>query len=160
VYGASQQRTIVDPRGHACLTWPDRNAFAWIKDNIPADSKVLVNFEFSYNGAAITGMDAGWWIPLLTQRYTNLPPLTFGSEKGTENNSYSNVMDFGRKIFESDFNENGFINFLVDQGYEYIYIGQNPLFTALLTPEKFIASDKYSLVYRQDQVWIFKILKQ
>lgn len=158
LYGVSQQRTIVDPSSYAYLTWPDKNAMAWIKENIPADSKILVNYEFSYGDSLISGIDSGWWIPMLTERKTNLPPLTYGSESGLEDDYYMQVMELGNYIYLSDLDNQEVIDRIIDKGYEYVFIGQHPLNAPILMPQELIASGKYFLVHHQDQVWIFKIM--
>jgi hypothetical protein len=51
---------------------PDMIAAAWVRDNLPEDAFFLINgFEYKRTPA---GSDAGWWLPLLTRRQTNIPP--------------------------------------------------------------------------------------
>jgi len=62
-------------------TRPDMRASEWIKQNLPANSKLLVNSFFAFNDTAIVGSDGGWWLPLLADRQTSLPPLAYTTEK-------------------------------------------------------------------------------
>lgn len=65
------------------FTPADAKAMEWIQSHTPRDARFLVNSFPAYAGTLIAGTDGGWWIPLLTGRQTNLPPLTYGSERGS-----------------------------------------------------------------------------
>ena len=80
VWGLQWQRDIV-PIGHRMVTASDMQAFEWIRNNTPADARFLVQSHPLYEGTMIVGTDAGWWIPLMTGRQTNVPPMTYGSEQ-------------------------------------------------------------------------------
>jgi len=157
LFGLIAQRNIVDLSSHAYLTWPDMEAFNWIKENTPDNSKFLVNFEFSYNNTAVTGIDAGWWIPQLANRKTNLPPLTFTTEKGYEANFKEKTLKLSEGLLNKVKNISENTSFLVDSGYDYIYIGQNPLKEVVFNPKDLSQSGCCSLIYHKDHVWIFKI---
>jgi hypothetical protein len=157
IYGFNLQRTIVNQHMYAYLTKPDLKAIKWLGENASLEDKVLVNYEFSYGGGAITGVDAGWWIPLLTQRMTNLPPITFTSEKGISDNYYNEIMEFAINNASSDLTDLDVIENLTKRGYRFLFIGQNALQTPLFYPQELMESQHYSLIYHHDQVRIFEI---
>jgi hypothetical protein len=56
----------------------------WIKNNTSPDTLFLVNFfEFDWQPGWLVGSDAGYWIPLLAQRSSCLPPMVYPMEWGT-----------------------------------------------------------------------------
>jgi hypothetical protein len=60
----------------------DQRAMMWIRQNTPVAARFFVNGFPAYGGSLIAGSDGGWWIPLMTQRQSTLPPITYGSERG------------------------------------------------------------------------------
>jgi hypothetical protein len=56
----------------------------WIKNNTSPDTLFLVNFfEFDWQPGWLVGSDAGYWIPLLAQRSSCLPPMVYPMEWGS-----------------------------------------------------------------------------
>lgn len=72
----------VRPNQYALATRADLRAADWIRQNLPPDSKFLVNSFFAYGDTLIVGSDGGWWLPSLTGRKTNLPPMPYATERG------------------------------------------------------------------------------
>lgn len=159
IYGFNLQRTIVNQYKYAYLTKPDLCAIKWLGENTFPDDKILVNYEFSYGGTAITGVDAGWWIPLIAGRMTNLPPLTFTSEEGISEIYYDEIMEFAKNIASSELTDVDVIEKLTKRGYKFIYFGKNALQTPMFYPQELMASEHFLLVYQKDQVRIFKIVE-
>jgi hypothetical protein len=89
--GAYRQSRLIESTGEQVVTWADMAAMEWVRANTPADARFLANSTPGYGGALVFGTDAGWWIPLLTGRATNLPPMTYGSELSTR-------PDFARSV--------------------------------------------------------------
>ncbi|MCW1968907.1 MAG: hypothetical protein KIH69_012425 [Anaerolineae bacterium] len=83
-WGSTWQANIVEPE-RQIYNWADHRAMLWIRQNTPPDARFFVNGFPAYGGSLIAGSDAGWWIPLVTQRKSTLPPLTYGSERGMNN---------------------------------------------------------------------------
>lgn len=77
--GIPTQARIVDPF-FQMVTPQDLAVMDWIKTNTPTDSRFLVNGFLVYGGSAAAGSDAGWWLPLYTQRTSTLPPIMYLSE--------------------------------------------------------------------------------
>lgn len=89
--GAHQQSRLIESTGEQVVTWADMTAMEWVRANTPATARFLANSTPGYGGALVYGTDAGWWIPLLAGRATNLPPMTYGSE-------LSATPDFARSV--------------------------------------------------------------
>lgn len=82
-WGTPGQAHIVN--GQTQLVTPaDMVAMEWIRAETPEDARFLVNSFPAYGGTLIAGTDAGWWLPLLARRATNLPPITYGSERSAD----------------------------------------------------------------------------
>lgn len=77
--GFSEQTRIVD-LNFQLVTPADMQAMQWIRAHTHPQAHFLVNSFPAYGGTLIAGSDAGWWLPLLTGRSTNLPPISYGSE--------------------------------------------------------------------------------
>ena len=59
----------------------DMEAFAWMRDNLPADSYVLSgSFTFPWSPNQILGSDAGLWLPLTTGLRSSVPPISAYNE--------------------------------------------------------------------------------
>jgi hypothetical protein len=82
-WGSHWQRNVVDPSTQL-VTPADMRAMVWIRQHTPPDSRFYVNSFPAYGGTLVAGTDAGWWLPLLAGRPSNLPPLTYGTEWGEE----------------------------------------------------------------------------
>jgi hypothetical protein len=162
-FGAKQRLGDVRPIEYSLAARPDLHATAWIRENTPDDAKFVVNYFFSYLDQLIVGADGGWWLPLLTQRQSNLPPLTYGIEdsSGAEYLLWTNTL--AQDILREGITDPRVLNELVVVGYEYIYIGQrqgqvhNPG-SAVLDPEVLRQDSHFQVLYQRDLVWIFKII--
>lgn len=156
--GINNQRKTVDQHRYAYLTWPDRYAMRWIRESVPQESKILVNFEYSYGKSLISGIDSGWWIPYLASRGTNLPPLIFGSEQSFGGNYYAEVMELGAYITEESLTDPSVVQHFLELGYEYVFIGRHPLRSAYPFQAELETSDYYDLVYDVDGVKLLKLI--
>lgn len=147
---------------YALVTRPDLRAMRWIKENLPIDAKFLVNSFFAYNNRVVAGSDGGWWIPLIADRKTSLPPLTYGFELGVGSATTDTANSLVREIQEKGIENPDIISRLVENGIQYIYIGQrqgtvNYSGPQVLDPEVIKTIDHFKVAYHQDRVWIFAL---
>lgn len=161
--GGWQRLADVQIDQFALATRPDIQAFEWIRENTPKDAKFVVNYFFSYLDQLIVGSDGGWWLPLLTQRQTNLPPLTYGIEDSSGNEYLESTNNLAKDIQRDGITDIQVLDQLVGNGFEYIYIGQrqgevNNPGPVVLDAEVLSQDPHFQMVYRHDKVWIFKIL--
>jgi hypothetical protein len=163
VWGGKERLADVRIQEFSLATRPDLTAAAWIRENTPEDAKFVVNSFFAYLDTLIVGADGGWWLPLLAQRQTNLPPLTYGIEDSSGDDYMFSTNELARDIQEQGITNPLVIDRLLEAGYEYVYIGQrqgvvnnpNP---AVLDPQLLQNDPHFETVYHRDRVWIFKIL--
>jgi asparagine N-glycosylation enzyme membrane subunit Stt3 len=80
LWGVSLDLGRVDPQ-YQFFAQADEEAMKWIRTNTPTTARFIVNSFPAYDGSVVAGTDGGWWIPLLTGRQTNLPPINYGIEQ-------------------------------------------------------------------------------
>jgi hypothetical protein len=142
---------------HALVTRSDLRAMAWIRENIPEDARFLVNSFFAYGGSVVVGSDGGWWLPLM-------PPLNYGTEQGPQPDYREWVNDLTRQIQGVGMDNSATLTMLRERGITHVYIGQqqgqvNYSGPETLDPEALLRSTHYRLVYYQDRVWIFEMVR-
>ncbi len=170
-WGIGWQSRIVEP-GNQLLTPADSQAMRWITQNTPANARFWVNNFPAYGGTVIAGTDGGWWIPQLTQRSTNLPPLLYGSERG-ETRTYAQMINApaqhirGRALVDDksvrvDLTTPQALTILHDQRITHVYIGSNALpgkaNADWIDPQVLRDSPYFKLVYEADGVLIFAVV--
>ncbi len=154
------------------FTPADARAVAWIRASTNPTDRFFVNSFPAFGGTLIAGSDGGWWLPLLAGRQTNLPPLTYGSERGQvagyskQINAFAAAMR-GRPLTDAarvniDLTSPSNYALLIEQGYRYVYNGAHPrpgpesvdhIDTAAMRQRP----DLFRLVYDQDEVLIFQV---
>ena len=145
---------------HVLLTRPDLHAAQWIDENLPREAKFLVNSFFAYGGSAVVGSDGGWWLPLLTQRLTTQPPLTYVSEAGPGSDFVTYTNELIASIQSLGIDHPDILEELSNRGITHIYIGQqqgtvngNPLIDAKVLRDH----PNFQKIYHDDRVLIFEI---
>jgi hypothetical protein len=162
LWGATERLDDIDVETHTLVTPADRRAFAWVRENTPPDARFLVNAFFTYNGTAIVGSDAGWWLPLLAHRQTMLPPLTYNSEQGPTPDYIATVNRLVFEIAQRGIDDPQVQALLRERGITHVYIGQrqgsvNSGGVVLLPLEQLRASPHFRLLYDEDGVAIFAL---
>jgi hypothetical protein len=162
LWGVGQRLSDVQPYQFAMVTRPDRNAFKWLISSTTSDTRLLVNSFPAYGGYAIAGSDGGWWIPLLTSRHTNLPPLNYSFEQGPWPGYREWVNELTFEIFDKGIDDPDVLAMLSDRDISHVYIGQRHGTVGfdgqqILDPETLLRSDHYQPIYHVDRVWIFEI---
>jgi len=154
----------VHPPQYAMATRSDIRAAKWISENLPAESKILVNSFFAYGGSVIVGSDGGWWMPALTGRKINVPPMPYTTEQGPFVDYAQYINHLRWLIEEKGYTSSEVIDELKKRGIEFAYIGQkrgsvNYAGSIIMKPEEMIESGFYEPIYHQDAVWVFRIFE-
>ena len=163
IVGARFRLREIRPFQHSLVTYPDLSASEWIRNNLPHETKFLVNAFFAYSGSLIVGSDAGWWLPLLSGRRTMLPPMPYVSEKGPSPDYVTKTNQLVKLINAKGVNNQEVKETLKDKQITHIYIGQqqgrvNAPVPPYLDVDKLIKDPDFELLYHKNLVWIFKIL--
>ena len=152
----------VQPAMHTLLTRPDMRAGNWIDQNLPPDAKFLVNSFFAYGGTLVVGSDGGWWLPIITNRDTSQPPLTYGAEQGIIPDYVTYTNNLVALIQENGLSHPDVLTELRERDFTHIYIGQqqgqvNITSPPMLNLNELLNEPYYKLIYNEDRVWIFEI---
>ena len=149
---------------HQLVTRPDLRAMEWIRESIPQGQKFLVNSFFAFQDSVVVGGDAGWWLPLLAGRSTNLPPINYAFEQGPRPDYQEWINALPAAIQSKGVQSSQVKAMLQDRDLDYIYIGQrrgtvnNTGFT--LDVDGLLEDPDYELIYQQDRVRIFRFSQE
>ncbi len=161
-WGAWQRLREVRSLPYSLVGRPDVRAAAWIRSHTPDNARFLVNSFEAFGGTAIVGSDGGWWLPILTGRRTNLPPLNYAFEQGPDPDYRTRVNEFARAVAANGITHPDTLALLRESGISYLYVGQqqgqvNHSGPAVLDPQILLASPEFKPVFHQDRVWIFAV---
>jgi hypothetical protein len=162
LWGAHQRLGDLQADANALVTVPDIRAAAWLKDHTPPDARLLVNSFAAYGATSIVGSDAGWWLPVLARRETNVPPLNYAVEKGPRPDYREWINALTAEIQAKGVDDPRVLRELQVRGLTYVYLGQrrgevNNPGAAVLSAGQMVISPHFRLVYHQDRVWVFAI---
>ncbi len=162
MWGGRERLFDIQYPNYTLVTKPDLRAAEWIKHHTPVDSIFLVNSFFAYDNNLIVGSDAGWWLPLTAERRTTLPPLTYGIEKGSDEQYRAWVNYLSAIILEKGISHPEVLQEMLEREVDYLYIGQQQGLVntekPLLNIDQLLADTHFEVAYHQDRVWIFKFL--
>jgi len=139
---------------YSFLTVPDLQAFDFIKKELPDDAKFMVNlYRFPFSDILMVGIDAGYWIPLLTDRQTVVPPMAFTIERVNDPEYPDNLRKLeglnGRLTTDEG------LKLLAKEGVDYVYVGAQG---GSINPEELLKSPYFRVVYEDESVYIFEVL--
>jgi hypothetical protein len=162
-WGVWTQTAQVQPDHFALLTAPDLAAARWIAANTPVDSLFLAEAYTIWGGGSLVGSDGGWWLPLLAQRRSLIPPqYALISERPDPPNFSAAVIALVGQLERQPLPQADSRAALCAAGVTHLYIGQgrgavgagaHPLFT----PEALAADPAFELIYRQDRTAVFAL---
>lgn len=160
LWGAYQRTGEVRLAPHALVTTADQRAAAWIQANVSPNARFLVNTFLAYGGNVVVGSDGGWWLPLLAQRSTTLPPINYATERGLEPDSAQQVVALAAAVQSPGITDPAVLALLRERGVTHVYLGQRQgqvnNSQASLSPELLTKSAQFRVIYHQDRVWIFE----
>ncbi len=161
-WGVRERLRDVDSSLGSLVTRPDIHAAQWIKENIPEGARFHVNQFFAFSESVTVGSDAGWWLPLIADRATDLPPINYGFEQTSRADYREWTNALPKLIEEKGIDHPEVLAAFRERGITHIYIGQrqgrvNYSGPEILEPERLLDSLAFTPVYHEDRVWIFAI---
>ncbi len=133
----------------------DLPAAAWVRRNTPPDSLFMVNtFAFDFNPDYIIGWDAGSWLPVLAGRRAVTAPMIYPVERNV-------LPDYGQTIaalhhLGGDLTSPAGLELLERAGVTHIFIGKRG---GPIRPESLAASERFSLLYDKEGVYVFELAR-
>lgn len=131
----------------------DMTAMEFIKKKIPENAYFMINiYRFPFSDTLMVGSDAGYWIPLLANRRTVIPPMGFASERVKD----PHYIDKLRKIeqLSDQLTSAEGMEMLREVGVTHIYIGERG---GAIDPEELLSSNHFTPIYQNGPVYIFRV---
>ena len=132
----------------------DLHAMAWIQQNTPSEAHFAVNV-WRWAPGIYAGTDGGYWLPLLTDRTSVVPPaiiypLASGYHEFQATNALLQPLSQTQALNNPDFRAQ-----LRRNGVTHIYIGARggPLDAKNLLTQPFV-----ELIYNDGPIYIFKLI--
>ena len=145
---SNAQATVLNP---CCmLARPqDLAVFAWVRDNTPANARFLIastpwDFESWYGG------DAGYWLPVLAQRWVDVPPLFYATATSDQVQA---VNDAASQTSHGAADPAALAVLAKSIGARYVFIGARD---GDLDPAALVRSGYFRTVYR-DGAWVLEL---
>jgi hypothetical protein len=134
----------------------DVQAAEWIKKNIPETALFMINtYNFSYSPKAIIGLDGGYWIPVLANRKTVVPPINTNIEyQPIGSDILGDLLEL--HSLNGQLSTEVAIDLLKMQGITYVYSGETG---GPINIDALLVSTAFQLVYHQGNVFIFKFVE-
>ncbi len=130
----------------------DVEAMYWIRENTSAEARFAVNI-WPWLGQAYAGSDGGYWIPVLTDRFSVLLPALYTSALPR-----ADVLRVNQTLTAwyhvQQMDDQMLRRWLQENDITHVYIGANG---GLVSPQRFLDLSFARTVYQQEGVFIFEI---
>ncbi len=151
--GAQAIAKIADPT-LAYVTPADLTAAKWIQANTLPSARFMVNtFHWDFLPHYITGSDAGYWLPVLADRRTVLPPLFYTSERASEPDLVERLVTLDR--LGGHLASPEALAALQREEVTHVYVGQRG---GPIAVSELLNSPAYALEYQSGSVYVFRLL--
>ncbi len=152
VAGFALHGDLVD-RQYLLVKEPDVRAFAWVRENTSPSSAFLVNSFFaSGDDGVVVGSDAGWWLPVATDRAASVPVINYGTEVVSPD--YAESVRYWARLETADLLRPNGADDLCRSGFTHIYLGAAG---GRLDGDALAADERYQLAYQDGEVRVFAI---
>jgi hypothetical protein len=141
--------TVVNP---CCLLIRpgDTSAIDWVRQNTPPDAKFVIN-GYQWMNDIWMGSDAGYWLPVLAQRRTSLPPLFYGVAPADE---VREINATAASVSHDASDPAALANLAARIGARYVFIGTRG---GALDPGELKKSDLFQVDYEGGGAWVFEV---
>jgi hypothetical protein len=149
LWGGRQTADIINPV--TVLARPEElPALDWVKANTPPDARFFVNTR-GWQSGAWRGVDAGYWIPILTGRLTVVVPALGNM---AEPAVYQEWSGFSQRASQAQACDEAFWSLARDAGLSYAYLRAGE---GSLKPEALVNCAGAQLVYAREGVFIYEL---
>lgn len=135
-------------------TEADMEAMAWIREHTEPDAGFLTGVR-EWQHDTYMGVDGGYWIPLLTDRRTLVPPAlyTFGSP----DYYYAIQGTLERLAGVSEADSPGLKELMARHGLDYVYLGAKG---SQFDLQSFVDAPDFEVAYSNGGAWVFRTRDQ
>jgi len=151
LWGARGMTGIVNP-STILATEADRAALYWVRENTPANARFVVNTWEWINGI-YAGRDGGYWIAVLADRASLLPPAQYASALPTAKVQAMNRL-FSQLATATNLDDPALRAALAAEGVTHLYLGATG---GSLHAGEIDGKSYAALVYRRDGVSIYRL---
>lgn len=127
----------------------DRNAIAWLDENLPEEAGFLIN-PAGWGYGLYVGSDGGYWISPLSRRVTFPPSLLYSYGEGWQTIEVNQAVE---GLLQNAETPEAIWEAMGGLGLDYLYLGAHG---GPLSPVNFVQSALFEIVYRQEEVWILR----
>lgn len=117
IWGMVETSSIIN-KSTVLVDENDLHAIQWVKENIPANARFLINAAY-WQGATYRGIDGGYWLLPLTGHFTIPPPVIYAWGDGGDVIEMNTV---SRRIANLNSCTAEFREIIHDQDISHIYI--------------------------------------
>ncbi len=142
----------VEP-GNTWVHKDDLIAARWLRTHTPADARIHGGvFTFAYSPDWLLAADAAYWMPLLANRATLVPPMIYDIERTSQPTLDANL---GRiKALRNDMLSDHSISLLRELGVRYVYVGARG---GAIQPAPLRASPRYREIFNSGAASVFEL---
>lgn len=152
--GIAKSETILQTSTAAFVRKCDMQASQWIREHTPQDAIFMINtYAFPFAPRFIIGIDGGYWLPLLADRLTIVPPMSYQSEmfdSAKTEKTMVRLHNLGGHLTSPEA-----IEALLNANVSYVYSGGNG---GLIRINEMLNSSDYELEYQNETCYVFKII--
>jgi hypothetical protein len=141
--------TVVNP---CCLIArsADLAALAWVRENTPPDARFLID-GYRWQPQIWAGTDAGYWLPVLAQRATNLPPPFYATGPSSV---VVPVDALAEELDRSAGDPAAVARVAARAGAHYVFVGARG---GPLDPGRLVASGQFRAVFAEGGAWVLEV---
>lgn len=141
--------TVVNP---CCvLVEPaDVGAFAWIRTHTPPNARFIIGTNPWAPNVSI-GSDAGYWLPVLSERWTDLPPFFYATAPPDQVNAVNQRVQRARDLAN---HPAALAEFARSIHAQYVFVGVRG---SEFDPRRLVESGRFRTVYR-DGAWVLEVV--
>jgi hypothetical protein len=128
------------------------HALRWIEANVAPDAKFAVD-AWPWLLHTYAGTDGGYWIPVLTDRETTVPPGPYGTlgdpAEATQVNAFLTIWSQAHNL-----EDDTLVRVLQDAGVTHIYLRTDQ---GAIPADRLLQHAAFELLYTDDVVYIFEV---
>ncbi len=150
-WGMRETRNVINSVT-VLATRADVAALDWIQENTPQDARFYIN-STPWIGNVYRGIDGGFWLEPYTGRLSLVPPSLYGL---AGQDTVAQVKDWADRSGKLVGCDAAFWTLAREAGLTHIYIRQG---SGALQPDALADCPRLELLYSQDGVFIYRILR-